>query len=60
MWVEPQSLESEVGGVEANEGDNVSYGHYFGECCCGRKVLVDGGVRLCVILAELEEASDRG
>ena len=38
MWVEPLALETELGGVDSKEGDNVSAGHDFGEYVRGWKV----------------------
>ena len=38
LWVESQALGTEIGGVEAKEGDNVSAGHDFGKYAHGRKV----------------------
>ena len=38
MWVEPQALEANFGGMKAKEGDHVSFGHAFGGCARDRKV----------------------
>ena len=38
VWVEPQVLEENLGGLEAKEGDGVSAVHAFGGCVHGRKV----------------------
>ena len=37
-WVEPQALETDLGGVDSKEGDNVSAGYAFGEFTRGGKV----------------------
>ena len=43
--VEPQALEADLGGMEAEEGDNVSSGGNFSKRTLGGKAGVDGGIR---------------
>ena len=44
--IEPQALEDNLGGMEAEEGDYVSDGDGFRKRAIGEKIGVDGGVRI--------------
>ena len=44
MRVEPQALEADIGGMEAEEGDDVSAGDAFRKRNLGDKIGADGGV----------------
>ena len=46
MRVEPQSLEADLGGMEAEEGDDVSASDAFRKRTLGEKVGSSGGVRV--------------
>ena len=47
--VEPQALECDRGGVEANEGDNVIDGDNFRMRALGENIGADGGVRFILV-----------
>ena len=44
--VEPQALEANFGGMEAEEGDNMSDVDGFRKCALGYKIGADGGFRV--------------
>ena len=44
MRVEPQALETDIGGMEAEEGDYVSSGVAFMKLILGEKIGAGGGV----------------
>ena len=46
MRVEPQALEANFGGMEAEEGDNMSDIDGFRKCALGYKIGADGGFRV--------------
>ena len=47
--VEPQALEADLGGMEAEEGDNVSAGDNFRKRSLGEKIVADGSVRVGIV-----------
>ena len=44
LRIQPQALEADLGGMEVEEGDNVSFGDVFMKSTIGEKIGADGGV----------------
>ena len=58
--VETQALEADLGGMEAEEGDDVSTGYAFMNHALGVKIRADVGVRFGLVWVNVEEASIHG
>ena len=59
LRIQPQALEADLGGMEVEEGDNVSFGDVFMKSTIGEKIGADGGVKVGLVWEKVEEAPSR-